>query len=128
MQKKTKTSSWKFRNKPKWLVLRMIPMFSGFPHSLPRVFQAVWVFGFPGGDPRCKKIGCLQIPRVSNWFIGLCRPFLFPRTAITSINSKQVGVFVLDLPNKVVGKKRIQQKTLPAWVFPKIVVPQMDGL
>lgn len=75
---KTKTSSWKFRNKPKWLVFRMIPMFSGFPIPSRLGFWISW------WGPEMQKIGCLQIPRVSNWFIGLWRPF-FPQTAITSV-------------------------------------------
>lgn len=89
-------------------------MSSGFPHSLPRVVPSRFGFlDFLEKNPRCKKIGCLQIPQVSNWFIGL-RPVFFPQTAITSINSKQLGVFVVDLP-KVVGtfEKESNKKLSP---------------
>jgi len=96
-------------------VFRMIdPCLQDFPTHYQGLFQAVLGFWISWRKTRdAKKLVAFKYHKFR---IGslVCDLFFFPQTTITSINSKQLGVFVVDLP-KVVGtfEKESNKKLSP---------------
>ena len=117
VRKKTKTSSWKFRNKPKWLVsIGWSPCLQDFPTYYQGCFPSHLGSWISWRGPEMLK-NWLPSNTTSfelvHWFVTT---FFFPQTAITPINSKQLGVFVVDLPKVVGTLEKIQQKNSPRMV------------